>query len=180
VLAITAAERHALRDDGEGAAAQVERALALNPHCYLVVDLAATVHMQRDRPDRAIELFQHCLRLSPSSPSEAITLDSIAVSHLVAGRFQEAVEWGRRGRALQAGWNEDSVTLTIAYAMLGRLDEARSELERVLAVRPGFTIRELCESRPPRTSREATTSGPKACAGQAFLRGEALPSLDRA
>jgi hypothetical protein len=43
------------------------------------------------------------------------------------------------------------VTLTIAYAMLGRLEEARLELERVLAARPGFTIREVCESRPPRT-----------------------------
>ena len=151
VLVISALERHNLRGDGEAGLALAERALALNPHSYLVVDLTATIHMQRGRPDSAIELFHRAIHLSPNSPYNAWSMDCVAACHLEAGRYAEAVEWETRSLAIHSGWGLPFVTLAVAHAMQDQLDEAGVALDRFLAVRPGATIRGLLDSLPPGT-----------------------------
>jgi TolB-like protein/tetratricopeptide (TPR) repeat protein len=149
VLAIAGLEFHNLKDDGEGGIALVDRALGLNPNSALVLDFAATVYLQRGYFDRAIDLYQRSLRLSPNSPYVVWPLIGIADAHLNAGRFEEAVTWATRALNTQVHGVMVLVTLTVAYAMLDRMDEARSALERLQRYRPGATISELMESLPP-------------------------------
>jgi adenylate cyclase len=153
VLAIAAMERHNVRDDGAAGLALAERAVALNPHSLFVVKIAAIVQRQRGRSDSAIGLFERCLRLSPNSPHNAMSVENIGCCHLDAGRFEEAVDWVRRALAMGASWDLALVNLTVAHAMLGQSDEARSALGRFLAVRPGATIRGLMDRLPPGTRR---------------------------
>jgi TolB-like protein len=149
VLAIVGYEFHALNDDGEGGIALVERALALNPHNVLVLNLAATVHLHRTHFDRAVELYQRALKLNPNSPYSWWSLTGIADAHLHAGRFEEAVVWATRSLNTQDQGTIAFVTLTVAYAMLDRLDEARAVLDRFQRHRPGVTIKALMENMKP-------------------------------
>ena len=144
VLAIGGLERHGLLDDGEGGIAMVERALGINPHSYHVVDLAATVHTMRNNPDRAIQLHTRCLRLNPLPPFICGSLEGIAICHLNAGRYGAAEDFATR--AIPAGgWSSGLVTLAVAQALLGQVDDARGTLARYLALRPGATIREMMD-----------------------------------
>lgn len=149
VLAIVGFELHALKDDGEGGVALVERALALNPHNVLVLNLSATVHLQRGRFDRAIELYERALRLNPNSPYGWWSLTGIADAHLHAGRFGEAIAWATRSLNTQNQGDIAFITLTVAHAMLDRLDEARAALRRFQQHRPGVTIKTLTATMKP-------------------------------
>jgi TolB-like protein len=149
VLVIAAIERHGLGDDGEAALALSERALALNPNSSFVLTMAAFIHRQRGRADRAIGLYEHALRLDPTSPHNAMRVENIGCCHLREGRYAEAVEYIRRALAMGASWDLALVNLVVAEALLGEMDAARSTLERFLRVRPGATIRGMIERLPP-------------------------------
>ena len=149
VLAIVGLEFHALKDDGDGGIALVERALALNPHSFFVLNLAATVHLQRGHFDRAIDLYRRTLDLGPNSPSSYWSLTGIADAHLNAGRFEEAIAWATRSLNTQVPWDMTYITLIVAYAMLDRLNEARAVLDRLQRHRPGVTIADLIERLSP-------------------------------
>jgi tetratricopeptide (TPR) repeat protein len=151
VLAIAAMGFHNLRDDGEAGLASAERALALNPYSGPVLSIAATIQRQRRRADSAIALYERRLRLSPNSPYEVMGLEGIGCCHLDAGRYAEAVDWLRQSLALDASWDLTLVNLTVAHAMLGQLTEADEALRRLLAVRPGATIRGLIDRMAPGT-----------------------------
>ena len=168
VLAMAALVRHGLRDDGEGGLALARRAVALNPHSYDVLDFAGTVHMLRDRPDDASEMFRHCLRLAPGSPQAAGAISSIGFCHLSAGRYAEAIEWETRAQTLEPNPYFGLANLIAAQAMDGKADEARENLERFLAARPGATLAKLLESLP---------QGSRAGFGSAWSQGLLLAGL---
>ena len=115
---------------------------------FLVLNLAATAHLQRAQFDRAIELYQRALKLNPNSPYGRWYLAGIADAHLNAGRFDEAIDWATRSLNTQAQGDVALITLTVAYAMLDRMDEARAVLDRLQRHRPGLTIKTLMENLP--------------------------------
>jgi adenylate cyclase len=80
------------------------------------------------------------MRLSPFDPLAFFNFNACAVAHLTAGRFEPAIEWS--DRALH-DWPRLVPAMRcklVAQAHLGRLDEARVEMGRLLAIDPGLTI----------------------------------------
>jgi len=65
---------------------------------------------------------------------------NIAVAHLVARRFEQAIEWADRALHDQPRTVTGMRAKVVANAHLGRLDEARAELSRMLAIDPKLTI----------------------------------------
>jgi adenylate cyclase len=149
VLASSAMRAHNVRDEGELGLALADRAVALNPNSYPVLKNAALIQRQRGRAEEAIKLFERCLRLSPNSPDNAMFVENIGCCHLYEGRYAEAVGYIRRALAMGASWDLALVNLTVAEALLGEMNAARSTLERFLRVRPGATIRGLMARLPP-------------------------------
>jgi tetratricopeptide (TPR) repeat protein len=78
--------------------------------------------------------------LSPFDPYTFLYAVFIANAHLVAYRFEQAIEWADRALHDQPRLVSARRVKAIANARLGRLDEARAELSRVLAVDPKLTI----------------------------------------
>jgi len=64
----------------------------------------------------------------------------MAVAHLAARRFEQAIEWADRALHDQPRTVGAMRVKIAANAHLGRLDEARAELSRVLAIDPKLTI----------------------------------------
>jgi tetratricopeptide (TPR) repeat protein len=65
---------------------------------------------------------------------------NIAIAHLAAQRFEQAIEWADRALHDQPRLANAMRVKVVALAHLGRLDEARAELSRLLAIDPKLTI----------------------------------------
>jgi adenylate cyclase len=122
------------------AAAALDRALALNPNAAHAWTARGNIHALRNQPEAAIEAVERARRLSPFDPYTFRCAQIIAVAHLVARRFEEAIEWADRALHDQPRLVTAMRTKVAANAHLGRLDDARAELGRMLAIDPKLTI----------------------------------------
>ena len=65
---------------------------------------------------------------------------NIAAAHLASRRFEQAIEWADRALHDQPRMVAAMRYKVVANAHLGRLDEARAELSRVLVIDPKLTV----------------------------------------
>jgi adenylate cyclase len=65
---------------------------------------------------------------------------NIAIAHLAARCFEQAIEWADRALHALPSTLPGMRTKVVALAHLGRLDAARTELSRVLAIHPNLTV----------------------------------------
>jgi adenylate cyclase len=131
------------RRDGVGGAV-LERALTLNPNAALGWMVRGFIHaVGRNQPEPAIKALERALRLSPFDPLGFVNATWLAQAYIAARRFEEAVEWADRALHNQPRFIVAVRAKIVALAYLGRLDEARAELGRMLALHPGLTIATL-------------------------------------
>ena len=128
-----------LGDHAAGLAA-IDRALALNPNCALAWGLRGFVLAIRNQPAPAIEAVQRAIRLSPLDPFAHIFSTGLAVANSAAGRYEEAIEWANRALHAQPRFIVALRVKLASLGHLGRAEEARDVLERLLALNPGLTI----------------------------------------
>jgi tetratricopeptide (TPR) repeat protein len=62
------------------------------------------------------------------------------MAHLIAGRYEKAIEWVDRSLREQPGWGVAVRTKIVSCAHLGRTEEAHELLTRLLELRPALTI----------------------------------------
>jgi TolB-like protein/class 3 adenylate cyclase len=129
-----------LAGDAAMAAAALDRALALNPNVAHAWSARGVIHAVRNQPEAAIEAIERARRLSPFDPYTFFYAVNIAVAHLAARRFEQAVEWADRALHGQPRMVVAIRVKVVANAHLGRLDAARAELCRVFAIDPKLTI----------------------------------------
>jgi adenylate cyclase len=128
--------------EGEVAGAErvLDRAVTLNPNSATAWVMKGNILALRNRPDAAIEALDRARRLNPFDPTGNINMISMALAHIAARRFAEAIEWADRSLHEQPRLITALRVKTAAFAHLGRLDEARAELGRVLAIDPRLTV----------------------------------------
>ena len=122
------------------AAAAIDRALALNPNAAHAWLIRGHMHAVRHQPEAAIEAIERARRLSPFDPYSFFYAAAIAAAHFAARRFEQAIEWADRALHDQPRLAAAMRVKVAALAYLGRLDEARAELSRLLALDPKLTI----------------------------------------
>jgi tetratricopeptide (TPR) repeat protein len=122
------------------AAAALDRALALNPNAAHAWLARGHIHAVRNQPEAAIKAIERARRLSPFDPYTFLAAFNIALAHLTARRFEQAIEWADRALHDQPRHVAAMRVKVAANAHLGHLEEARAELSRVLATDPKLTI----------------------------------------
>ncbi len=122
------------------AVAALDRALALNPNAAHAWSYRANIDALRNQPEAAIEASERARRLSPFDPYTFHSAGNIAIAHLSARRFEQAIEWADRALHDQPRTVAAMRVKVAANAHLGHLDEARAELSRMLAIDPKLTI----------------------------------------
>ena len=122
------------------ALAAIDRALALNPNSALAWNARGWVLGFQDQPIPAIEVHQQAIRLSPLDPLAYFFAAGLAVAHLAAGQYEEAIEWADRTLLAQPRAIVAMRVKLVCLAHLGRTADARDWLTRVLALQPGLTI----------------------------------------
>jgi adenylate cyclase len=128
------------RDPAMGANV-IDRALTLNPNSAHAWMARGLVSIFQNRPDGAIEAAERAIRLSPLDPWGARAFTYLmALAHFAAGRYEQAIEWADRSLAAQPGYRTGLMVKIVASAQLGRVDEARDALSRVLELESDLTI----------------------------------------
>jgi TolB-like protein len=157
VLAIAGLQIMTVKGDLERGYRIVMRALALNPNSFIVVNFAGFAHRHYGNFDDAIACHMRALGFMPGAPEVVWGFTAVAVAHLSAGRFEEALAWALRAHEITSTLEWTQTVLAAAYAHLDRVDEARDALQVVLSARPGLTVHQLFD--PPNAHDHFLVSG---------------------
>ena len=131
------------------AIARLQRAAELNPSSIEVLIYLANAFVRCDRESEAIPLLELVSRLDPGDSDPAFRDFNFAMASLAVGRLEDAARYAERAAQAHVGHAAHLRIWICALAELGRLDEARAVLARLLEVQPEFRISTLGEAIPP-------------------------------
>ena len=99
-------------------------AVRLNPSYAAAHALLGAPHNYAGRPGDAFDCISRALRLSPNDPSVFLWIPTLAASHYLAGRYDEAIEAAHQGLTLRPDYLHPLRYLVAALGQLGQPDEA--------------------------------------------------------
>ena len=118
-----------------------ERAIQVHPNSTFVRNRAGAVYSVSGESDKAIAQFEAAQRMNPlDNKTATVTFTVATTAHFFARRFEESVRWGRRTMAITPDANIARWITAAALGHLGRLDEARVEIDKILALQPIATL----------------------------------------
>jgi TolB-like protein/Flp pilus assembly protein TadD len=117
-----------------------ERAAALNPNSAEVRGGVGRTAVLCGLVDDGIRHIEEAMKLSPLDPATYQFCYFIALAHLFAGRFDDAVSWCERAVNDNPAYISGHRVLAASLAHLGRLEEARAAVRKVLSLQPTSTI----------------------------------------
>jgi adenylate cyclase len=125
---------HWLMNDVERSLAAAERGLALNPNdTELMADLGLRYSL-RTQWDKGLPLVQQAFARNPAQPGQYRIAPFL--HHYINGRYDEAMAEARKIEVPGVIYNH--IALAMAYARLGRTDEADAEVDQILAIDPAY------------------------------------------
>jgi adenylate cyclase len=123
------------------AVAHAERGLALDSNSSAILFNSGAPLVYSGRPEEAIPLLQKAIRLNPFAP--AIFFDTLSIAYCMVGRFDEAVEQGKKGVEREPENQYTQITLASACISAGREEEAHAAAAEVLKINPMFSLEQL-------------------------------------
>src|SRR5204863_9475988 len=105
----------------ERAIAAFGEAIKLNPSFAAAHVLLGQMYLYAGRPEDAIEQAETGIRLSPSDPRMFIWLPALAGAYYLLGRYDDAIEAGRRSWTLNRNWPHGLRYVVAALGQLGRV-----------------------------------------------------------
>lgn len=124
----------------ETAAEEFLHALDLNPNFAAAHGYLGFALSHDGRSDQAIAHCERAIRMSPHDPQNVIFNAGLAVAHYLAGRYTEAVGFGRKAVQLRNGWTGGHRTYVASLAQAGQIEEARAALARLKELQPNISI----------------------------------------
>ncbi len=129
-----------LGSDHTRALAALDRALGLNPNSAHAWGAKGLIESYRGNTDTAIECSNRAMRLSPLDQLGYNFRIAVALAHLGAGRYQEALHWVDETLQEQPRFHAGYRIRLALCGLLGRTEEARDWLDRLIELQPGLTI----------------------------------------
>ena len=121
--------------------AECERALALNPNLASAHALIGLAKLFDGHPEETESHEREALRVSPHDSEAGVWVAYIALAKLYLGDYEGALSLYRRAKELNPNYATGRFIMAAVLVELGRLDEARAEVQAGLALNPGFNIR---------------------------------------
>jgi adenylate cyclase len=128
-----------LRRDHDGAVAEIERALEINPNFSVGYGSLGTVLAWGGRAEEALRSTETALRLNPRDPSNFFRFLGNALAHFTAGRYDEAAAWSTRAVRAKRIFRIPYLVRIAALALGGEIDRARSAARDMHASVPAVT-----------------------------------------
>jgi len=121
-----------------------EQALAVSPSYPLTLFLGGLALAYGCEAERAIDWAERALRLSPFDRLRVCAYHALVIGNFLLGRYDEAVNAGRRAVQCNPGLSVSQSLLVAPLAKLGRMEEAKAAASRVLALQPSFSAGGFC------------------------------------
>jgi len=128
----------------------LEEAIRQNPNLASAYGTLAALHGLSGDYEASRQAVEHALALSPRDSSKAFWYAGRGVAAYVAERYEECVDICKEALREYPGYASSLRQLTAALAMLGRKEEARAALDKLLQRMPGLTISQVAKIVPVR------------------------------
>ena len=119
---------------------EFQRAIDLNPNFAAAYGYLGVALALGGRSDQAIPQLEQAIRMSPHDPQNAAFNMAIACAHYLAGRYNEAISFGRKALQERQGWTGAHRIYIASLAQAGQIDEARAALQRLRELQPNVSI----------------------------------------
>jgi DNA-binding SARP family transcriptional activator/Tfp pilus assembly protein PilF len=130
-----------LNKDFDSAVYYFDRALRLNPNLAFVWALSALTYSYIGEPDAALRRLARYRDLSPFDPYPYIYENPYTVAYTIKGDYEQAVIVGRRVVKGNPDFINGYKPLIAALGHLGRRDEAKAYVEKLLSLEPNFSVK---------------------------------------
>ena len=114
-------------------------------HAHIVAFLAGILNYSGN-PKEAIGKAQKAIRLAPSTPSWYLAL--LASAFYGCGRFEEAIQAGQEGIAINQEEQDARLYKAAAHEALGQHDEAAKDVKTALESVPDFSLTAFARTQP--------------------------------
>lgn len=135
------------RDYGAGMAA-LASAVELNPYNPFVLMNHGWANVFAGDLDVALASLERARRLSRRDPAAFFVLTGLAMTHLLAGRCEAAVELAEASLAVYEDWFATHLVHALALECVGRVDEAEASSARLMSFEPALTISDYRQALP--------------------------------
>ena len=122
------------------AARAIDRALTLNQNSAGAWLVRGWVECWQNRPGLAIQALERAMRLSPLGQEGHGLKTLLACAHLAAGRYEEAMYWADEALYERPEGVPAIRLKAISCGLLGRIEEGKKWLARLLQLTPGATV----------------------------------------
>ena len=129
-----------LAGDHATAARAVDRALALNPNSVCAWLTHGWMECWQNRPGPAIQAVERAMRQCPLGPDTHSCKALLAMAHLAAGRYEEAMGWIDEAVHESPGAVSSTRLKAVLCGLLGRVEEGKEWLGRLLQLMADATI----------------------------------------
>jgi adenylate cyclase len=117
--------------------------MAANPNNLVILNHSGYANLLRGDLAEASACFRRAYRLSPGSPDAFQSLTGEGHAQIMLGKYELAIEWLLRSLATFNEWVVTYWALSVAYAQLGRMAEAREAVRKILELTPHATVAKL-------------------------------------
>jgi TolB-like protein/Tfp pilus assembly protein PilF len=124
----------------DDAVEEFQRALDLNPNFAAAHGFLGCALAFDGRSDGAIDHIEQAIRMSPHDPQNALLNAAYAAAHYQAGRYMEAISFGRKAIQQRSELTNGHRIYVASLAQAGRIDEARAALARLQELHPENSI----------------------------------------
>ena len=132
----------------ELAVAEVERSVQLNPSAALAYHFLACVLEFSGRSADAIPHLHTIRRLDPHYRFESVALADLALSHLSLEQFEQSVDYAKQAIRVMPSNVRAYQRLASGLGHLGKKDEAKAAVAKILELQPGISMAALTETYP--------------------------------
>jgi TolB-like protein/Tfp pilus assembly protein PilF len=139
-LAICGHIKSFLFHDYDSALYHFDTALNVSPNGSLAWALSSPTLSYVGRGIDAVRRAEHALRLFPIDQGLFYYHSTLSLAHYTAGKYEEAVKWGRLAMAENPDWTSNLRWLAAALAAAGRRGEAREVAQALKARDPTLTL----------------------------------------
>jgi adenylate cyclase len=122
----------------EEAIAAAEKAVKLGPGFANAYGSLGDALIYAGRAKEALVYLEKELRMDPFPP--AWVYGEIGAAHFILGNYEESISAGKKALSISPKYQMQRAGQIAAYVEMGRMEEARAEVEELLRIDPKFTI----------------------------------------
>jgi TolB-like protein/Tfp pilus assembly protein PilF len=116
------------------------KAIDLNPNFAIAYGSLGRALVFDGQSEDAVNYFQKALRMSPHDPLIAIFYSGMGTANYYAHRYDEAIEWCRKGIRERPGYTAVHRILCASLAMAGRTEDTEAAAATLRQLQPNISI----------------------------------------